>query len=58
MYMMTSYDITVMSLMTSHTSSSKCANVNKYFELKKLVGLPPQLEILAPFGRCSVTHDW
>ena len=26
MYMMTSYDITVMSLMTSHTSSSKCAN--------------------------------
>ena len=29
---------------------------NKYFELK-LVGLLPQLEILAPFGRSSVTHN-
>ena len=30
--------------------------INKYFKLK-LVGLPPQLEILAPFGRSSVTHN-
>ena len=29
---------------------------NKYFELKKLVGLPPQLELLAVFSRKS-GHD-
>lgn len=30
---------------------------NKYFELKKFMGLLPQLETLAPFGCSSVTHN-
>ena len=29
-------------------------NKKQVFQVKKLVGLPPILEILAPFGRCCV----